>query len=181
MNNKLRENYIRLKINNKKIYLSVLLDTFTDYTNLLDNIAISISSGVDIVELATNNYPQHLLNLGLQVKQLYNIFDDFTLIIKDRADIAHLIEADGISLTCNSIDTNFARQILGDEAIIGCYDYSKNNCDFCISCNPLLDSSIPVFVPYKSTNNSQRIFLNESVLLDNDISQTILSLKKSSQ
>ena len=178
MNNKLRENYIKLKISNKKLYLSILIDKYENNSELLDRIAISLSSGIDIIELSTINYPQKLLDIAFQVKQLYTIFDDFTLIIKDRVDVASLIEADGISLTSNSINTNFVRQILGEQIIIGCYDFTKNNCDFCICKKEYKESSIPLFIPYSSTNNSQRLFFDESLFDNIDFPQMLLELKQ---
>ncbi len=176
MNNKLRENYINLKIASKKLYLSINIDKYIASEDLLDKIAASVSAGIDIVELTTNNYPNKLLEISTQVKQLHSIFD-FTLIIKDRADIATLIEADGISLTSNSINTNFVRQILGDNSIIGCYDFSQSNCDFCICSKESNESTIPLFVRYNSANNSQRYFLDETIFDNNDFIQFIQKLK----
>ena len=151
MNDKLRDNYINLKIGSKKLYLSILVDKYNN-EELLDKIAACISSGVDVIELATNNYPNKLLAISAHVKQLYSIFD-FTLIIKDRADIALIVGADGISLTPNSIDISSARQILGTDSIIGCYEIPQNNCDFCIFNTYLKDNKINSFIHYSDTNN----------------------------
>ena len=159
MNDKLRDNYINLKIGTKKLYLSIVVDKYNT-EELLDKIAACISSGVDVIELATNNYPNKLLEVSKHVKQLYSIFD-FTFIIKDRADIALIIGSDGISLTPNSIDISSARQILGSDSIIGCYEIPQNNCDFYI-CNTFLkDNKRNSFIKYSDTNNSGKIFLDE--------------------
>ena len=161
MNDKLRNNYVNLKIGSKKLYLSILVDKYNN-EELLDKIAACISSGVDVIELATYNYPNKLLEISKHVKQLYSIFD-FTFIIRDRADIALIAGADGISLTPNSIDISSARQILGNDSIIGCYEFPQNNCDFCICNTQIKDNKIISFIRYNDPNNSNRIFLDEIV------------------
>lgn len=175
MNDKLRENYINLKIRNKNLYLSILVDKYNK-EDLLDKIAASISAGIDIIELSTNDYPNKLLEISTHVKQFYSIFD-FTFIIKDRADIAFIVGADGISLTPNSIDISSARQILGDDFIIGCYEIPQKNCDFCICNKEPKENKDNSFVKYYDTNNSDKIFLDEFIFANPNFIEFITKLR----
>lgn len=116
---KLKEQYNRLKISGKKLYLVTNSDKFDTEDEFLDAIASALQGGVNIVQLREKNMPANkVLELGRKVKQLcleYNA----VFIINDRVDIAALLEADGVHLGQDDLDVASARTILGNNVIVG--------------------------------------------------------------
>ena len=116
---KLKENYNKIKINEKKLYLVTNSDNFETEDEFLDAIASALSGGVDIVQLREKTMPaKKILSLGKKIKELCQQFNA-TFIINDRIDIAALLKADGVHLGQDDLDIKSAREILGENAIIG--------------------------------------------------------------
>ncbi len=116
---KLKEQINKIKIADKKLYLITNIDKFKCENDYLDAIAAALSGGVDIVQLREKNLStKKLIELGKKVKQLCLQYDA-TFIVNDRADIALALDADGVHLGQDDMDIKTAREILGDNAIIG--------------------------------------------------------------
>lgn len=127
MQDKLKEKYNQLKIGKKNLYLIANSSNFDTETEFLDVLAAALSGGVDVIQLRGEQAKANtFLNLAKKVKELCAEFDA-TFIIKDRVDIAYIVEADGVHLGQNDIDIHSARKILGSNAIIGRSTHNKEH------------------------------------------------------
>lgn len=116
---KLKENFNRIKLSEKKLYLVTNSDQFESEDAFLDAIASSLEGGVDIVQLREKNMgANEILKLGKKIKLLCSQYGA-TFIVNDRIDIAAILEADGVHLGQDDLDVNSAREILGANAIVG--------------------------------------------------------------
>lgn len=108
-----------------KSNLYLVLDTQI-CKNLIKVAESSLDNGVDIIQLRSYNLSdKKLLRIALTLKKL--AFKKKKLfIMNNRADIAKLVNADGIHLGKDDLPVRFARKILGKNAIIGrsCYGLS---------------------------------------------------------
>src|SRR5438105_53849 len=78
---------------------------------------IAVSSGASVVQLREKEMPMdELLPIA---KKMREICRDITFIINDRADLAKIIEADGVHLGQDDLPIEYAREILGDNSLIG--------------------------------------------------------------
>lgn len=117
--NKLKEQYNRIKLDEKKLYLITNSDNFETEDDFLNAVASALQGGVDILQFREKKMPAcKILELGKKLKQLCLQYDA-TFIINDRIDIAALLEADGIHLGQDDLDVKSARAILGENAIVG--------------------------------------------------------------
>ena len=118
--------YERLKMNIKKylldkrnLYLVTNSDKFDSDEEFLDRVALALKNGVDIVQLREKNRPaKEIIKLGLKIRELTSNFNAL-FIVNDRVDIAKIVKADGVHLGQDDISFASAREILGEEAIIG--------------------------------------------------------------
>ena len=116
---KLKEQLNILKLEKKKLFLITNSDKFLSKDEFLDAIASALQGGVDILMLREKIIPDNVIvELGHKLRTLCDEFGT-TFIINDRADIAHIVEADGVHLGENDISVQDAREILGHNAIIG--------------------------------------------------------------
>lgn len=116
---KLKEKYNQLKLTDKKLYLVTNSDNFGSEDELLDAIASSLQGGVDILQLREKRMPARMVvELGRKIKQLCVQYG-CTFIVNDRVDIAQILEADGVHLGQDDLDVKSAREILGNNIIIG--------------------------------------------------------------
>lgn len=116
---KLKEKYNQIKLADKKLYLVTNSDGFESEDDFLDAIASALEGGVEILQLREKNMPANrILELGRKIKQLCLQYDA-TFIINDRIDIALLVGADGIHLGQADLDVKSAREILGENIIVG--------------------------------------------------------------
>lgn len=116
---KLKNKLNQIKLKNKKLYLVSNSDQFESEDAFLDAIASALEGGVEIIQLREKNMPANkILNLGKKVKQLCLQYDA-TFILNDRVDIALLLEADGVHLGQDDLDVASAREILGENTIVG--------------------------------------------------------------
>ena len=128
--NKLNNLVKKIKLYDKKNYLT--LDKCIDENAFLDRLAFSLKNGVDIIEFDPTPFQtQKAINLSKKIKQLCDVFDT-TFIIRERLDIAFTIAADGVILTTTSFTPEQAREILGENALIG------------ILCNSIEDFNIAI-------------------------------------
>lgn len=104
----------------KKSRLYVILDkSLCRDTNLLKVFKKIKNKGVDIVQLRDKTSPKkEVFKLALQLKYLLNK-NKVIFIINDYADIAKIVDADGLHIGQNDLDIKEARRILGRDKIIG--------------------------------------------------------------
>lgn len=85
----------------------------------LNTIEQAIKGGVSIVQLREKNIKtKAFYELGLKVKKICEIYE-IKFIINDRLDLALALNADGIHLGQDDLPINIARNILGQNKIIG--------------------------------------------------------------
>lgn len=129
MRSKLKLDYKKIFLNDKKLYLVTNSDNFESDEIFLDKVALSIKSGVDIVQLREKNTTsKRFIYLAQRIRELTSHFGA-AFIVNDRVDIAKISNADGVHLGQDDIPVSYAREILGDNAIIGvsthCPDHAK--------------------------------------------------------
>lgn len=118
-------NIKKYRLKNTKQYLITNLESFSTQDEFLDEIASKIKAGFDIIELdGQNTTAKKTIEYGKKLRELCSIYN-VLLIIRSRADIAHILGADGIHLDENDIDVKSAQHILGHQCIIG-YHFAKN-------------------------------------------------------
>lgn len=109
----------KFKLENKKLYLVTDRSKFSSIDEFLDNIASALKGGVQIVQLREKTAnAREVVEIAKKVKELCHLYD-VVFIINDRVDIAKIIGADGVHLGQDDIDINQAREILGENVIIG--------------------------------------------------------------
>ena len=79
----------------------------------------------------TNFTTQKAITIGRKIQQLCSEFNA-TLVITERADIAFTIEADGIILSSTSFTPHQAKEILGENALIGIVCSNEDELNFAL-------------------------------------------------
>ena len=116
---KLKEQFNLLKLEKKKLYLITSSEKFVSKDDFLDAIASALQGGVDIIQLREKSIPDNVIvEIGHKIRTLCDEFGA-TFIINDRADIAKIVQADGVHLGYDDISIADAREVLGENAIIG--------------------------------------------------------------
>ena len=116
---KLKEQYNKYMLENKKLYLVTNSDKFETETDFLNAVASALKGGVDILQLREKTMSANkIIELGKKIKLLCAEYNT-TFIVNDRVDIAYILEADGVHLGQDDMDVASARTILGNNAIIG--------------------------------------------------------------
>lgn len=116
MDEKLKQHIIDYKIRNRA---KRFVANFTDETtpdDFLDNLAQELNNGADLIIFKTIAPTGISVKTASKAKLLAGEFDA-TFLIYDRADIAFLIEADGLALDENSISEKDAKKILGEDVL----------------------------------------------------------------
>ena len=117
--NKLKEQFNLLKLEKKKLYLITSSEKFVSKDEFLDAIASALQGGVDIIQLREKAIPDNVIvEIGHKIRTLCDEFGA-TFIINDRADIAKIVQADGVHLGSEDINIADAREVLGNNAIVG--------------------------------------------------------------
>lgn len=117
--NKLKEQFNLLKLEKRKLYLITNSDKFLSKELFLDAIASALQGGVDVIRLNETQMPDNVyVDLGRKIRILCDEFGA-TFIINNRCDIARIVEADGVHLDENSVCIDDAREVLGENAIVG--------------------------------------------------------------
>ncbi len=116
---KLKEKYNKIMLADKKLYLVTNSDKFESEDLFLDAVASALKGGVDIVQLREKNMTANkIIELGKKIKILCAEYGA-TFIVNDRVDIAYILKADGVHLGQEDVNIKSARQILGNNAIVG--------------------------------------------------------------
>lgn len=116
---KLKEQFHILKLEKKKLYLVTNSDKFMSKDEFLNAIASALQGGVDIVQFREKVIPDNVkVELGHKIRTLCDEYGA-TFIVNDRADIALTVEADGVHLGHDDLSIADAKEILGENSIIG--------------------------------------------------------------
>ena len=109
----------QLRLLNKKEYLIVNSNQFQSDNDFLDFIAANLEQGIQIIQLDEKHFNDaKTIELGKKTRELCSIYGAL-FIINSRIDIAQILEADGVHLEENGISPHQAREILGNNTIIG--------------------------------------------------------------
>ena len=136
----LKENMIRVKLQTKKNCYKVFLDDYRNESELLDNIAGIIFENPAVVILyGDKQCDSDFINITEKIKVLCDEFDAVLMVYK-RADLTFLTDADGVYLDNQSITPHQAREIIGENKFI-CLESAEqtvdNHVDFKSSGNKL--------------------------------------------
>nr|WP_229238495.1 thiamine phosphate synthase [Campylobacter volucris] len=108
----------RLNMNSYKIYLVASKEQKSE-DKFLNIIKEALKAGVNIVQLREKELNTlEFYNLALKVKRLCDEFK-IPFLINDRIDIALAVDASGVHIGQKDLPLKIARQILGDEKLIG--------------------------------------------------------------
>lgn len=119
MHNELQHKFNQIRLNNRNLYLVTSSDKFENDDDFLNAVASSLKGGVKIVQLREkNSTTKRILALGKKIRELTSLFDA-VFIVNDRADLAKVLDADGVHLGQDDMDIESARKILGADKIIG--------------------------------------------------------------
>lgn len=155
---KLKEQFNLLKLEKKKLYLITNSDKFLSKENFIDAIASALQGGVDIVQLNEVEIPDNVyVDIGRKVRILCDEFGA-TFIINNRCDIAQIVEADGVHLNENSVSIDDAREILGQNAIIGHTIYSPED-----AVNAFNEGADYITINYDNSNIEDIQWINENI------------------
>lgn len=159
---------------NINYYLIVDINEHESEDRLLDYIASCLEDGIKIIQLE-NRFcsTKSFIKKGKKVRELCSIYNAL-LIIKDRLDIALIVNADGAHLGQEDTDIKSARHILKHEGIIGITvetdeeleEAIKNKADYIITHNskiPQKINNIPTFINTSDKKSTHSIFTKSSI------------------
>ena len=79
----------------------------------------ALSGGVDIIQLREKkSNARRIIELGHKIRQLTSMYNAL-FIVNDRVDIAKIVKADGVHLGQDDVEIDYAKEILGNDKIIG--------------------------------------------------------------
>lgn len=100
---------------------------FDTEDSFLDAAAAELDNGADIFELnVTTCTPKKIIQYGKKLRELCSIYNTM-FFLNSRADIGHILNADGLRLEPDDIDVHPARHLLGEHSIIGCSVYNDED------------------------------------------------------
>jgi thiamine-phosphate pyrophosphorylase len=124
MFDRLSEKLNKYRLRDKNLYLVTSSDGFNNDNDFLDAVASSLKGGVQVIQLREkNSAAKRIIELGKKIRELSSFYEAI-FIINDRIDIASIINADGVHLGQDDVDIKHAREILGQEFIIGLSTHS---------------------------------------------------------
>lgn len=128
---------------------------------LLDIVFAAIQSGVTMVQLREKACDsREFIELGRAVHALTHAVD-IPLIINDRADIAQVIDAEGLHIGQHDMSYADARQLLGPGAIIGLSVENDEQAQECLSFSGLdYIGTSPVFATPTKTDTAPALGLD---------------------
>jgi thiamine-phosphate pyrophosphorylase len=97
----------------------VTQQTLSEGRSTTDIVAAAIEGGVDAIQLREKRMDaSERYTLGCRLREL-TAESDVDLLVNDRVDIAQAIDADGVHLGQSDLSVSVARDLLGEDAIIG--------------------------------------------------------------
>lgn len=121
-----------------------------DKEKILKEVTEVVAAGIEWVQLRIKNPELDFLDIAIAVKQ---ICAHHTLIINDRVDIAKEIDADGVHIGKEDMSPVRAREILGDDKIIG---GTANTIEDCLNLE-LKGVDYIGLGPFKLTNTKEKL------------------------
>ena len=106
----------------KKILLSKIQQCYcvvlNSNENILNEIAKNLENGTKMVQVEIGKIKtSEFVEISRKIHQLCSIYDAL-FIIKNRADLCHILQADGICLEDDEIQIHQAKDIIGNEKLI---------------------------------------------------------------
>ncbi|MDD3150190.1 MAG: thiamine phosphate synthase [Candidatus Gastranaerophilales bacterium] len=121
---KLSQKVNKYRLMDKKLYLVTDSSKFSTEDEFLNAVASALKGGVQIIQLREKTAnAKIIINLGRKVRELCSLYNAL-FIINDRIDIAQIIDADGVHIGQDDVDIEYAREILGENKIIGLSTHS---------------------------------------------------------
>lgn len=155
---KLKEQFNLLKLEKRKLYLITNSDKFLSKELFIDAIASALQGGVDVIQLNETGIPDNVyVDIGRKVRMLCDEFGA-TFIINNRCDIAQVVEADGVHLDESSISIDDAREIFGQNAIIGYSIYSPEG-----AVSAFNEGADYISISYENTNIDDIQWINDNI------------------
>jgi thiamine monophosphate synthase len=153
MEDLLRDNIIKLKLENKNQAVYVANIDVENIDVLLDNIAKELYSGADIIIFDANlmSDDRMCIEVANKIKLLCGEFDA-SFFIKGRADIAYIVRSDGILLDNTDVYPEYAHEISGHNSILGFVgepDVNNDLIDFIIDDKVLFCVKNKIKIPVK--------------------------------
>lgn len=109
----------KIRLMDKKLYLVTNSDSFGSDDEFLDAAASALKGGVDILQLREKHSDaKRIIKLGKRLRELCSMYNTL-FIVNDRIDIAQIVHADGVHLGQDDIDIQYAREVSGENFIIG--------------------------------------------------------------
>ncbi|WP_138004787.1 thiamine phosphate synthase [Halalkalirubrum salinum] len=106
-------------MNNWQTYLVTQASVSGDRSTL-EVVEGAIAGGIDVVQLREKGVDaRSRYELGVELREL-TAAHDVPLLVNDRADLAAAIDADGVHLGQSDLPIEAARELLGEDAIVGC-------------------------------------------------------------
>ena len=97
----------------------VTQESLSEGRSTTEIVEAAIGGGIDAIQLREKGTgTRERYDLGRELREL-TAEADVDLLVNDRVDIAHAIDADGVHLGQSDLPVSAARDILGEEAIIG--------------------------------------------------------------
>lgn len=153
-------NINQLILSNKNGYYIINPSEYKDTDSFLDEAACSLEKGFQIIQLNTNDCcAKTLIERGKRLRELCSLYNSL-LIVKERIDIAQILSADGIHLEQDSMDIQQAKEIAGENIIIGISVQNQNQAekaekdgaDYLITKESLKNIIIPYYKMTSSDN-----------------------------
>lgn len=106
----------------KKLLLSKIQECYCITLNanedILDEVAKNLENGIKLIQVEMGNIKtKEFIEISRKVHQLCSIYDAL-FIIKNRADLCHILQADGICLDDDELEVSQAIDIIGKEKLI---------------------------------------------------------------
>lgn len=127
MNDKLKREFNKLKIGNKKFCVRVCASDYVDETELLDSVATVLERDIRFIELGQGEYKDgRFQELVKKVSQLTSMYDA-TLVLRGSVAVGYFTEPDGIVLSEGDLSISNVQELLGKERIIGYICENENS------------------------------------------------------
>lgn len=120
MNDKLKREFNRLKIGNKKFCVRVCVSDYADDTALLDSLAVVLENGIGFIQLEQGECKDGMYKeLAEKVLQLTSMYEA-TLVLCGSIAVSYFVEPEGVVLSEDDLSISNVKELLGKDRIIGC-------------------------------------------------------------
>ncbi len=110
---------IKTLLEKLRCYLITDSSLFPSESSFLNAIEVSLRAGIRAIQLREKKItPLRLYELSLKIREITSRFNAL-FFINDRADIAMSVNADGVHLPASSMPVKAARELIGDNMLIG--------------------------------------------------------------